>query len=436
MPSLREYAARRAVKAAGGMTKDMRALEQKGMIESTGRELLDKGIVKLGSSLEGIAEAAGKAKEKAGQAIGAAIDKSDEVVGKAKDFLSKSDFLKGADEKLKNEAFERLQDSFGFSTKSAANRIRSDLIAPNDGNPMLANEINKLAKLADQFDETGAKSLKEGLSIKSSQRRLTNFDSDTVPQGFKQDVYKIIKEELEASVGQASKLDEIMKNMTPDEFADSVLFGQMRKAKALDDLASGPAADFANANKQYAIMANTEDMAQRRFGAAQSNRENSLTDTIAEGFGLMHGGIGGAAALGAANKAVRRWGSSTAAVGANELAKTMEAMPDAVKSAASMARNAIAKEGNAAKASINAIRDGMRPSPVSAAQFADNSKDESGANKIKTIIQTNPQALGKYGPVLRSAMERGGNSYAVTHFLMQQRDPEYRQLIKTIDESH
>jgi len=111
-------------------------------------------------------------------------------------------------------------------------------------------------------------------------------------------------------------------------------------------------------------------------------------------------------------------------------------MPEALKSAGSMARNALSSEGNAAKASVNAIRDGMRPSPMSAGQFTDNSKDESGANKIKSIIQNNPQALGKYGPVLRSAMDRGGNAYSVTHFLLQQKDAEYRQLMRNLDESH
>jgi hypothetical protein len=182
---------------------------------------------------------------------------------------------------------------------------------------------------------------------------------------------------------------------------------------------------FNKANKQYAIMANTEEMAKNRIGAAQSNRENSLTDTIAQGAGFIQGGIGGAAALGAANKAMRRWGSSTAAVGANELAKTLEAMPGFVKSGASAIKNMVAENSNAAKGTTNAVRDAFRPQP--------NIPDFAGHEKVQEIARTQPQSLGKYGPALKSAVDRGGNSFAVTHFLLQQKDPEYREMIRSLD---
>jgi len=66
-------------------------------------------------------------------------------------------------------------------------------------------------------------------------------------------------------------------------------------------------------------------------------------------------------------------------------------------------------------------------------QINEQERDQSGADKIKTIIETNPSALGKYGPALDAAMKRGGNAYAVTHFLLQQREPEYRQLMKDLE---
>lgn len=437
LPSLRDYAARRAVKAAGAMTKEMRSLNDKGLLEDTGRDLLDNGIVKLGSSLEDIAEAAAKAKEKAGEAIGAAIEKADEGVNRAKEFISQSSFFKSAPEEMQKEIIERVGDSFGFSSNKVADRISQELIAPNAGNPMLAGEVKKLQKLVDEFSTGGSKSLKEGLGIKSSQRRLTNFDSETVPQGFKQDVYKIVKEELEAGVGQASKIDQAVKNLTPDEMADAILFGKFKDRTVLSDVAEGPAGEFAKANRQYAIMANTEDMAKKRFGMAQSNREMSPSDYATAGLGMIQGGPVGAVALGALNKAARRYGSSTAAVAANETAKMLEASPQALKTAAGALRDAVSG-GNAAKGTTNLIRDIQRPSPAMIPQMTDQSKDESGANKIKNIIQTNPQALGKYGPVLKSAMDRGGNAYSVTHFLLQQKDPEYRELMRALekDESH
>jgi hypothetical protein len=49
-------------------------------------------------------------------------------------------------------------------------------------------------------------------------------------------------------------------------------------------------------------------------------------------------------------------------------------------------------------------------------------------------IQTNPQALGKYGPVLQNAATRGGNALGVTHYLLQSTDPEYQKLMQESQE--
>lgn len=433
-PSLRDYAARRAVKASGAMTKEMRSLNDKGLLEETGKALLDNGVVKLGSSLEDIAEAAAKQKEVAGKAIGEAIEKGDEAVSSVRDHLSKSDLFKSAPDEVKKKILESVGPT-GFESGNVANRIARELIEPNAGNPMLSSEVKKLQSLVEKFREGGSKSLKEGLGIKSSQRRLTNFDSDTVPQGFKQDVYKIVKEELASGVANASRTKEVIKNLTPDEMADAIIFGQFPKGAA-GDVAGEAAEQFAAANKKYAIMANTEEMAQKRFGAAQSNREMSPSDYASAGLGMIQGGPAGAVALGAINKAVRRYGSSTAAVTANEAAKLLEAAPESLKTAASAVKQ-LASGGNAARGVTNVVRDAQNPSMM-VPQWADQSKDESGANKIKNIIQTNPQALGKYGQVLKSAMDRGGNAYSVTHFMLQQKDPEYRELMRSLekDETH
>jgi hypothetical protein len=425
MPSLREYAARRAVKAAGGMTKDMRALENKGMLESTGRELLDQGIVKFGSSLDDIAESAGKAKETAGKAIGSAIDTADAYMDKAKNFLQKSEFFQKAPKEVQDGLVNSLAKRFGFDSEKIGERITKELVEPNAGNPMLSGELKKLDKIAEQFGDVGPKSLKEGLGIKSSQRRLTNFDSDTVPQGFKKDVYKIVKEELENGVGQSAKLDAALKKLTPDELADSLMFQSFADPDVMKGATSEASDAFAKANKQYAIMANTEEMAKNRIGAAQSNREMSPSDYATAGLGMIQGGPMGAVALGAANKAMRRWGSSTAAVGANELAKTLEAMPGVVKSGANAVKNLVAENSNAAKSTTNAIRDAFRPQP--------NMPDFAGHEKVQELAKTQPKALGKYGPTLRAAIDRGGNSFAVTHFLLQQKDPEYREMVRAMD---
>lgn len=56
------------------------------------------------------------------------------------------------------------------------------------------------------------------------------------------------------------------------------------------------------------------------------------------------------------------------------------------------------------------------------------------AQKVKTgaayLLETAPQKLGKFAPVLKQAADRGGNALSTTDFLLQKTDPEYQQLMK------
>lgn len=56
------------------------------------------------------------------------------------------------------------------------------------------------------------------------------------------------------------------------------------------------------------------------------------------------------------------------------------------------------------------------------------------ADKLSKFVRESPELLGKYRPVLEKAIQRGGSSVAVTHHLLQQKDPEYRMKINGMDE--
>lgn len=51
-----------------------------------------------------------------------------------------------------------------------------------------------------------------------------------------------------------------------------------------------------------------------------------------------------------------------------------------------------------------------------------------GLNNIGKILESTPEVLGKFAPILQKAAERGGNSLAATHFLLQQTQPEYQEI--------
>jgi len=51
-------------------------------------------------------------------------------------------------------------------------------------------------------------------------------------------------------------------------------------------------------------------------------------------------------------------------------------------------------------------------------------------DKIGDMVNQNPNAFGKFSGVLQQATQRGPQAVAATHFLLQQQDPEYVELLK------
>ncbi len=56
-------------------------------------------------------------------------------------------------------------------------------------------------------------------------------------------------------------------------------------------------------------------------------------------------------------------------------------------------------------------------------------------NKLPDILKSAPEAFGKYAKPLMSAMQRGGTSLGATHYVLQNSDPEYRQMLKDMQEN-
>jgi hypothetical protein len=49
-------------------------------------------------------------------------------------------------------------------------------------------------------------------------------------------------------------------------------------------------------------------------------------------------------------------------------------------------------------------------------------------NKVSNLIKTPPAMLGKFAPVIQNAAARGQNAVAVTDWLLEQNNPEYREM--------
>lgn len=55
------------------------------------------------------------------------------------------------------------------------------------------------------------------------------------------------------------------------------------------------------------------------------------------------------------------------------------------------------------------------------------------ADKLASVAQKQPQAFGKFAPVLQNAARRGSQAVAATHFVLQQTSPEYREQLKSME---
>lgn len=53
--------------------------------------------------------------------------------------------------------------------------------------------------------------------------------------------------------------------------------------------------------------------------------------------------------------------------------------------------------------------------------------------RLQSTLSGNPERLGKYAKVLLDAAQRGNKALATTHFILQQRDPEYRKRIQELE---
>jgi hypothetical protein len=311
--TLRSVANEKAVKAAGGMTKELRDLGPE-RVQELGAKLLKDKVVTAFSSLEDVAERAAAAKEDAGQAIGAALKNVDDLVVTAKQLIDEGSF--GAVEGGGKEALKaQLDEAFQFNMTRIGDRIEKELIGPNANNPLLRGELTKLKGIADDFRAVGTQTMQAGNVIKGTQGKVTNFNSDTVPQAFKREVYDVIKTELDDIVAKTGSLE-----------------AGIAKAKggtAVDAASRGQSASdaYQAAKKTYGAMARTEDMALKSAGREASNRTISLTDTIAGVAGGVSGGPLTGMALGAGNKMLRKYGDSVGAVALSKVAETLEKAP-------------------------------------------------------------------------------------------------------------
>ena len=284
-----------------------------------GRRLAESGTVKLFDSLDDIAGKAAVNKQNAGAEIGKALSKVDDLVGEAKAMIDSGKIGPNLPPAGKEALKKAVDKQFQFNMERIGSRINKELIEPNAKNPLLKGELSKLAGIADDFMGGGQVSMSEGNLIKGTQGKVTNFNSETVPQAFKKEVYDIIKTEIDDIVAKTANLEDAVATGARGSIGNGA-----SAASRNQDIAG----QFAKAKSDYGTFKTTTDVIQKRIGQLEGNREISLTDTIAGAAGLMSGGPGHAIAIGGLNKLARQYGDSAIASGARTAAKIISKSPE------------------------------------------------------------------------------------------------------------
>jgi hypothetical protein len=57
------------------------------------------------------------------------------------------------------------------------------------------------------------------------------------------------------------------------------------------------------------------------------------------------------------------------------------------------------------------------------------------SDRLAEIAKNTPERLGKFREAIDSSLQRGGRSAAITHYLLQQQNPEYQELMKSLNEN-
>lgn len=327
----------KTLKAAGYMGPDLKKMSES-QKQEVGAALHRLGIVKFGDSLDDVVSKTGTARERAGQEIGAALDSVDDLVKQAKLAVDEGRMGGNLPQAAKDNLKAAIDKQFQFNMGRIGQRIEKELITPNAKNPLLKAELGKLSTLADDFRAGGNLSMREGNVIKGTQGKVTKFHSDTVPEGFKREVYDIIKTEIDDIVAKTGNLEAAVGK------ASGKVLGTG------DDVAArnqAVASKFSSAKKDYGALARTEDIAQNRLGQVQANREISLTDTIAGVGGLATGNPANAIVIGGLNKLARQYGDSAMAAGARKTAEIMRMAPETLGPFAGVLEEA-AKRGGVA----------------------------------------------------------------------------------------
>lgn len=346
---LKDLAETQAFKATGAMLKDFRNSDAKGEINEIGRYLLDKGILKVGDSVDDIAAKTLQYKKEAGQLL-------DKVYSDADSAIKNS---------IREKSFDPIRDKERIL--KAAKEELGDTVGATGAIEKLSNYIDDVAK--NNIDDAMASADTLPINNPTMSPRRTNDIKGAVDEQINYARNPLSKEPAseKAFTGARRELNKIV-----SESIDEL--GGEQATKALKD-----------ANKQYGLASKTNRFSQDRVNREAANKSFGLTDTIAgsasAGYGIVTGDWETAIAAMAAKKGFEKYGTTGIAKLADSASKRLLQNPQMAKLAQ--------VNPQAFKASVFSILDKI-PKPSEAApaimqKAASNEAPQKGPDKWASV---------------------------------------------------
>ena len=277
----------------------------------------------------------------------------------------------------------------GFETQSAVDALETLRPLGADGRVLRGGAYDKVNKIIDN-----------GIETLKAHGKIIPFEEANSVKGLLQDIVNYKSSNLEANLGKAvagktrQSIDDQLEAMAkskkvlgteeiiPEGKPNDLTGGRTFRVKPPAE-AEAEFNQFLRDKKVYGAAQEAEDAMANRLSSEYGNKTIGLTDTIMA-TGLAGGEIaaglppvGGVAAL-LAKKGIERYGNQTAAVGANKAAG------------------------------------GLRQS----------------YDWIEKTLKVNPRTLGKYAAALIPAAQRGSQELMIKHWVLQNTDQGYREMIK------
>lgn len=344
-PQVGQFAYRRAVKAAGPMLKDVRALQRGGRLESVGKKLLEMGLIPNGAGVERIAENVEHAANARGADVGSILGELDSLLPAAAessapaglrrtltpaelstpngltrlppalegrpmgDFPGRPELIAASgtvNQRVAGLEAARgaTQDLPGFNPAKVATRLRSEILDQLRDQPALQSLIPGVEKEIQNLEALGDRRLAftRANDIKRGYDKLLNWTKEQTPaKELLKQIRGIINEEIENGADAAASAT-----------GNEGLLGRFRSAK-----------------RDYGDLSQVAEFARDQVARREANRFISPSDYgmgIASGlagFVSGHPTLGGLLGLvgTAGNKLARERGNSVVANGALGLSR-------------------------------------------------------------------------------------------------------------------